>query len=206
MLYPEVAFVPEDEVPAVELPAVELRAVEAPEQAPSRCQVRRRTARMLAVGVGLVVLVVSSAVGGAYAAVEFSDVPVNHPFASAIGWATSKGVANGYPDNTFRPGNEVNRGQMTQFLKNYNAEIEVVSGTASVTDSSQISFTKGCPLGKVAIAGGGRVNNYPFDVYLAESRPSGTSYWSMRWETEEGQLLDLSATVWVTCKPNDNAS
>lgn len=39
----------------------------------------------------------------------FGDVPPNHPFADAIAWLDETGIAEGYPDGTFRPTTPVTR-------------------------------------------------------------------------------------------------
>lgn len=44
----------------------------------------------------------------------FSDVPPSHAYVSAVTWAKSQGVLQGYPDGTFKPDNVVNR---AEFLK-----------------------------------------------------------------------------------------
>jgi hypothetical protein len=39
----------------------------------------------------------------------FTDVGVDHPFATAIAWAHEQGFVDGYPDGTFRPGAPLSR-------------------------------------------------------------------------------------------------
>jgi hypothetical protein len=46
----------------------------------------------------------------------FSDVQANHPFFREIAWAVQEDVADGYTNNTFRPGNAVSRQAMAAFL------------------------------------------------------------------------------------------
>jgi hypothetical protein len=46
----------------------------------------------------------------------YSDVPSNHPFATAIAWMADEGIAGGYADGTFRPGARVSRQAMAAFL------------------------------------------------------------------------------------------
>jgi hypothetical protein len=50
---------------------------------------------------------------------EFSDVPESHPFAEAIAWATERGVTDGFPDGTFRPGASVTRGAVAAWMHRY---------------------------------------------------------------------------------------
>jgi hypothetical protein len=50
---------------------------------------------------------------------SFGDVPGDHRFASAIAWLVSVGIADGYPDGTFRPTAPVSRQAMAAFLHRY---------------------------------------------------------------------------------------
>ena len=54
---------------------------------------------------------VLASLGGtvAYASVTFSDVPDSHPFVNEIGWMAENGIAEGYPDGTYKPANAVSR-------------------------------------------------------------------------------------------------
>ena len=49
----------------------------------------------------------------------FTDVPADHEFATAIGWAQQNGIATGYADGTFDPDNFVIAVDMTAFLTRY---------------------------------------------------------------------------------------
>ena len=46
----------------------------------------------------------------------FSDVAIDHPFATEIGWLADEGISAGYVDGTFRPGDAVTRQAMAAFL------------------------------------------------------------------------------------------
>jgi hypothetical protein len=46
----------------------------------------------------------------------FSDVPLGHPFYTYIETAYAHGVISGYADHTFRPGNDVTRGQLSKMV------------------------------------------------------------------------------------------
>jgi hypothetical protein len=61
----------------------------------------------LAVGIG----------GGAAYAATFSDVPASHPFYDEIEWMAETGITQGFEDGTFRPNDEVTRGQMSAFMQ-----------------------------------------------------------------------------------------
>jgi hypothetical protein len=48
----------------------------------------------------------------------FTDVPPSNPFWAFVERAYAHGVISGYSDHTFRPGNDVTRGQMAKFVAN----------------------------------------------------------------------------------------
>jgi uncharacterized protein YkwD len=56
---------------------------------------------------------------GATKATSFTDVPKSHPFHGDISWMAQSGVTTGYNDGTFRPANNVNRGQMAAFMHRF---------------------------------------------------------------------------------------
>ena len=49
----------------------------------------------------------------------FADVAANDWYATAVNWAASVGVVNGYEDDTFRPNAPITREQMAAILYNY---------------------------------------------------------------------------------------
>jgi len=51
----------------------------------------------------------------------FTDVPADHPFATAIAWMTSVGITNGYADGGFHPTSPVSRQATAAFLSRYDA-------------------------------------------------------------------------------------
>lgn len=50
--------------------------------------------------------------------IEFSDVPAGSTFYASIQCLACRGVLNGYADGTFRPGNNVTRGQLSKIVSN----------------------------------------------------------------------------------------
>jgi hypothetical protein len=50
---------------------------------------------------------------------DFTDVRAGHPFELEIGWMTEAGVAEGWPDGTFRPARDVTRQAMAAFLMRF---------------------------------------------------------------------------------------
>ncbi len=59
----------------------------------------------------------------------FIDVPAGHAFCGEIKWLTTKGIAEGYADGTFRPSAPVSRQGAAAFLHRYRgAPVKVVAG------------------------------------------------------------------------------
>ncbi len=50
---------------------------------------------------------------------RFTDVTATHPFCGAIEWLATQGIATGWTDGTFRPGEPVTREAMAAFLYRY---------------------------------------------------------------------------------------
>lgn len=59
---------------------------------------------------------------------EFSDVPPGSPFYPHISCLVDRGVLSGYSDCTFRPGNDVTRGQLSKIIAQAAGYNESVSG------------------------------------------------------------------------------
>ncbi len=49
----------------------------------------------------------------------FSDVKMNQYYAGYVGWAVKNGIVSGYPDGTFKPGDNVNRQEAAAMLSRY---------------------------------------------------------------------------------------
>jgi N-acetylneuraminic acid mutarotase len=58
----------------------------------------------------------------------FSDVPTNHTFYNEIRCLACRGVIGGYADGTFRPGNDITRGQISKMVSNAAGFQDPVSG------------------------------------------------------------------------------
>ncbi|MEO8289064.1 MAG: S-layer homology domain-containing protein [Chloroflexota bacterium] len=50
--------------------------------------------------------------------IQFTDVPEGSTFYTNIRCLACRGIINGYPDNTFRPNNDVTRGQLAKIVSN----------------------------------------------------------------------------------------
>lgn len=84
----------------------------------------------------VIVLLVGAPVGRAGAAVpEFSDVPPEHQFYDDIMWMATEGVAEGFPDGTYRPTVPVSRQAMAAFMHRLS---DVLGGPS---DSAPASFS-----------------------------------------------------------------
>ena len=60
--------------------------------------------------------------------IQFSDVPSSNTFYSAVRCLACRGIISGYSDGTFRPNNQVTRGQLAKMVSNSAGFSEAVSG------------------------------------------------------------------------------
>ncbi len=88
---------------------------------------------------------------------SFRDVPVGSTFYPFIRCLACKGIINGYPDGTFRPGNNVTRGQLSK----------IVSNSAGFSDNQTTQMFQDVPVGSTfyqyigRLASRGFINGYP---------------------------------------------
>ncbi|MBI5152293.1 S-layer homology domain-containing protein [Candidatus Peregrinibacteria bacterium] len=90
---------------------------------------------------GVSSLLIANAVGYH---VEFNDVDQNAYYASPLYGLANEGIIKGYPDNTFKPGNFVNRAEyVTGLYKVFSAQNEMSSHLKSIICSGfkQSDFT-----------------------------------------------------------------
>ncbi|HEX6606049.1 MAG TPA: S-layer homology domain-containing protein, partial [Chloroflexia bacterium] len=66
--------------------------------------------------------------------IAFTDVPPSQPFYAYIRCLACRGIVSGYSDNTFRPGNDVTRGQLAKFVSN-------AAGYADAIPATQQTFS-----------------------------------------------------------------
>jgi hypothetical protein len=66
--------------------------------------------------------------------IQFTDVPAADPFYTFIRCLACQGVVGGYSDGTFRPGNNVTRGQVSKFVSN-------AAGYQDAIPATQQTFT-----------------------------------------------------------------
>ena len=60
--------------------------------------------------------------------VQFNDVPATNTFYSSVRCLACRGIVSGYSDGTFRPNNQVTRGQLAKMVSNAAGFSEPVSG------------------------------------------------------------------------------
>ena len=73
----------------------------------------------------------------------FADVSADDWYATAVNWAASVGVVNGYEDNTFRPNTAITREQLAAMLMNYSAwkgeDVSARADLSTYSDAATIS-------------------------------------------------------------------
>jgi hypothetical protein len=60
--------------------------------------------------------------------IEFIDVPSNHTFYQFVRCLACRGIAGGYSDGTYRPNNDITRGQLSKIVSNAAGFSDPVSG------------------------------------------------------------------------------
>lgn len=66
--------------------------------------------------------------------IEFNDVPPGSSFYQYVRCLACRGILGGYPDDTFRPGNEITRGQIAKIVSNAADFQDDVSGRQTYAD------------------------------------------------------------------------
>jgi hypothetical protein len=134
----------------------------------------------------------------AEAGAGFTDTP---PWiATHAAWLADNGIAGGYPNGTFRPNNNITRGQAAFWFGNYNDSIERFGLEVTPAENSEFYVELECPIGTRAIAGGGTTNqdNMFMTDSLALTDPEA---WGVRWETENDALVTPEIFVYALCAP-----
>ena len=76
----------------------------------------------------------------------FADVSADDWYATAVNWAASVGVVNGYEDNTFRPNTAITREQLAAILMNYASykgqDVSARADLSNYTDQPSIWATE----------------------------------------------------------------
>jgi thermitase len=67
-------------------------------------------------------------------AIAFSDVPASSAFYGFIRCLACRGIISGYSDNTFRPNNDITRGQIAKTVSNAAGYVDDVTGRQTYSD------------------------------------------------------------------------
>ncbi len=119
----------------------------------------------------------------------FSDVPVGSTFYPFIRCLACKGIINGYPDGTFKPGNNVTRGQLSK----------IVSNSAGFSDNQTTQMFQDVPVGSTfyqyigRLASRGFINGYPCSAPPAGQcvPPNNLPYFLPNANSTRGQISKI---------------
>jgi len=168
-------------------------------------QFRRRTvalalAAFMAVAAVATTSLVLTLTRTADAGPGFTDTP---PWiAPHAAWLRANGIADGYPTNppTFRPDENISRGQAAFWFGNYNNSLELVSSSDTDPVTTEITHGTPCPPGKRPVAGGGQTDTT--NLHLTDSYPH-LGGWVVRFEyTGTVTPVTVTVTAWALCAPN----
>jgi len=164
---------------------------------------RRTPLRLLVVVVAVAVAaavsatLVTSAVAGD---IVFTDVPADHPFAEEIDFVANAGIAEGFPDGTYRPGQPVSRQAMAAFLERSQSYV-VVAEQATAGNVSTLATNVRCKRsGHVAISGGA-IYQGPGRAFLSSSGPGPGGGWAVGMTTDDGVVRSMTMTAFAVCVP-----
>jgi hypothetical protein len=121
--------------------------------------------------------------------ITFSDVPVGSTFYTWIRCLACRGIINGYPDGTFRPNNNVTRGQLSKIVSNSAGFNEPVTGQMfqDVPPGSTFYVYIG------RLAGRGYINGYPCNTVPGEPcvPPGNLPYFRTNANATRGQISKI---------------
>ncbi|OWY61789.1 hypothetical protein B7486_61915 [cyanobacterium TDX16] len=151
--------------------------------------------------VAVVAAVSASLATGALAGdATFRDVPPGHPFSDEIAFTADSGIAEGFPDGTFRPGEPVSRQAMAAFLQRAQS-YRVVGQHASAANVSSLSANVACDRTDHVAISGGAVYQGPGRAFIAASGPGFGNGWSVTMATDDSVLRSMSMTAFAVCVP-----
>lgn len=101
---------------------------------------RKTLAILVAAFVAVASLAAGALVRSAQADDKFNDIATGTFFHESTGWLADNAIANGYPDGSFKPNNNVTRGQASFWFNNYDTNI-VGPHVADTTDVHGIADT-----------------------------------------------------------------
>jgi hypothetical protein len=119
-------------------------------------------------------------------AVSFTDVPANSTFYVFIRCLACRGIMGGYSDGTFRPNNDITRGQLTKIVANSAGFNEPVSGQTFEDVSASDTFYQYIE----RMASRGIVGGYPCGG-VSEPCGSGKPYFRPNANATRGQISKI---------------
>jgi hypothetical protein len=144
------------------------------------------------------------ALGGAWAAQTFPDVPPSNIFYDEIEWGAANGIINGYTNGKFGPNDNVTRGQSAAFLSHYNDAIHTVTSISDPAPAANWIHEAKCPVGERAVAGVAHQSN--FEVFLTDTYLDGRDF-EVRWESDNNAVIDLTQiSATAVCAPDSVAN
>lgn len=156
----------------------------------------------------LIVLVVAvfAASGAALATsaragdLTFRDVGPGHPFTDEITFAAQSGIATGFPDGTYRPGQPVSRQAMAAFLERAQSH-RVLTRGVSAASAIAITGTARCDRANHVAISGGATYSGAGTAFMTSSGPGTGNGWTVTMRREGGVQGSMSMTVYAVCVP-----
>jgi hypothetical protein len=128
-----------------------------------------------------------------YTPALFNDVPPGHTFYPFIQCLACRGIASGYADGTFRPGNNVTRGQLSKIVANAAGFTEPVIGQTFEDvppDSPFYVFIE-------RLSRRGHIGGYPCGGPGEPCMPpTNRPYFRPQLDTTRGQVAKIACTAW----------
>jgi N-acetylneuraminic acid mutarotase len=118
---------------------------------------------------------------------QFIDVPPGSTFYAYIRCLACLGIINGYPDGTFKPNNQVTRGQLSK----------IVSNSAGFSDNQTTQMFQDVPMGSTffqyigRLASRGYINGYACGDPGEPCRPGNLPYFRPGNNTTRGQISKI---------------
>lgn len=155
-----------------------------------RSWIRRIAAVCALVAAGLVGGVTSQAFAGG--GQTFVDVRPGTQFFHDIEFMARTGIAGGYADDTYRPGQPVTRQAMAAFIRRAQTYTYVTSQAAG---TGAVATTASCPANQIAV--GGAVRTSASDMFVTDTRPT-VEYDGWYGRIESDNNASISSTLYVT--------
>jgi hypothetical protein len=122
---------------------------------------------------------------------QFSDVPAGSTFYPYVHCLACLGIINGYPDGTFKPNNQVTRGQLSK----------IVSNSAGFSDNQTTQMFQDVPVGSTffqfigRLASRGYINGYACGGPAEPCRPGNLPYFRPGNNATRGQISKIDSNA-----------